>query len=363
MSALLSAADHGGDRAAQIAACLRRWKVPATDGADGDRGRILLESRPAWYIQGEAADLGSVTVGSGEPVVLLHGLRCHRQTWDPVIPLLTERREIIAVDLPGFGQSPDLDPGVPRALETAMLWLGSIFTALGVERPHVVGHSLGGLIALRLGQAHLAHSVTALAPAGFWTPAERRYTYAVLHATHYGVRLLPGSALEALVGTAPARAVLTGTLYGRSQARPPQAVAAALRTLQHTPAVKATLRAGRAPGLFTGGIPDVPVTIAWGTRDRILPPRQAARARALIPQARLVPLPGCGHVPMLDAPELIAHTILQATQPGSHSRRPGRRDADSPGRARQSGRRRHPDARRAVSGRHGGGPRGERAVG
>ncbi|MGW3203995.1 alpha/beta fold hydrolase [Streptomyces sp. NPDC001135] len=84
---------------------------------------------------------------------------------------------------------------------------------------------------------------------------------------------------------------------------------------QHKPAFKATLRAGHAPGLFTGDIPDVPVPIAWGPRDRILPPRQAARVRAMIPQARLVPLPGCGHVPMLDAPELIAHTILKATQP------------------------------------------------
>ncbi|MEV6297474.1 alpha/beta fold hydrolase [Streptomyces sp. NPDC051896] len=66
--------------------------------------------------------------GSGEPVVLMHGLGCHRQTWDPVIPLLTDRREIIAMDLPGFGQSPDLDPGVPRNLEMAMLWLGAVFT-------------------------------------------------------------------------------------------------------------------------------------------------------------------------------------------------------------------------------------------
>jgi pimeloyl-ACP methyl ester carboxylesterase len=57
------------------------------------------------------------------------------------------------------------------------------------------------------------------------------------------------------------------------------------------------------------------VTIAWGTRDRLLPPRQAARARAVIPNARLVPLYGCGHVPMLDAPELVAHTILRATEP------------------------------------------------
>ncbi|PAZ17376.1 alpha/beta hydrolase [Streptomyces sp. SA15] len=289
---------------------------------DGERGRVVVEPRAPWFVEGRAADLGPVTVayerqGTGEPVVLLHGLGCHRQAWDAVVPLLTGQREVIAMDLPGFGQSPDLDPGVPRDLETAVSWLGSVFTALGAERPHVVGHSLGGLIALRLGQAGIAGSVTALAPAGFWTPAERRYTYALLTAAHQGVRLLPDKALEVLVGTAPARAVLTGTLYGQAGLCPPHTVAAALRTLRDSTAFRATLRAGRAPNLFTGDIPDAPVTIAWGTHDRLLPPRQATRARAMIPGARLVPLPNCGHVPMLDAPELLAHVILRATAPAA----------------------------------------------
>jgi hypothetical protein len=64
VSALLSAAGHGGDRSAQVAACLRRLKAPATDGADGQRGSILLESRSAWYVHGEAADLGPVRLAS-----------------------------------------------------------------------------------------------------------------------------------------------------------------------------------------------------------------------------------------------------------------------------------------------------------
>ncbi|MFC9912383.1 alpha/beta fold hydrolase [Streptomyces sp. NPDC059862] len=299
-----------------------RWEPAA--GAEEQRGKVVVEPRAARFVQGRAADLEPVTVayerqGAGEPVVLLHGLGCHRQAWDSVLPLLTGQREIIAMDLPGFGQSPDLDPGVPRDLQTAVVWLGSVFTALGVERPHVVGHSLGGLIALRLGQAGLARSVTALAPAGFWTGIERRYAYAVLNVAHQGVRLLPEPALTALVHTAPARAVLTGTLYGRADLCPPQTVVAALQTLRDSAAFKATLRAGRTPRLFTGDIPDVPVTIAWGTRDRLLPPRQAARIRDMVPNARLVPLHGCGHVPMLDAPGQVADMILRATESGDQS--------------------------------------------
>ncbi|MGW0425418.1 alpha/beta fold hydrolase [Streptomyces sp. NPDC003015] len=339
ISALVSAAGRGGGRVGQVAVglcghlragqLLRRATVA---GPGGERGEVVVEPRAAWFVQGLAAGLGPVTVayerqGAGQPVVLLHGLGYHRQTWDPVMPLLTGQREVIAVDLPGFGQSPDLDPGVPRDLETAVAWLESVFTALGIERPHVVGHSLGGLIALRLGQAGLARSVTALAPAGFWTGVERRYAYAVLHAARQVVRLLPQLALEALVRTAPARAVLTGTLYGRPGLCPPQAVVAALRTLRDSAAFQATLRAGRAPDLFTGDIPGVPVTIAWGTRDRLLPPRQAARARAMIPNARLVALPGCGHVPTLDAPELVAQVILRATT-SAHQMQPSLEDAE-----------------------------------
>ena len=63
--------------------------------------------------------------------------------------------------------------------------------------------------------------------------------------------------------------------------------------------------------LFTAHIPrQVPVTIGWGTRDLLLPPRQAVIAWARLPQARIVPLPGCGHVPMTDNPELVAEVLL-----------------------------------------------------
>jgi pimeloyl-ACP methyl ester carboxylesterase len=57
----------------------------------------------------------------------------------------------------------------------------------------------------------------------------------------------------------------------------------------------------------------VPVTIAWGTRDRLFRPRQAGRARDRLPAARHVLLPGCGHVPMSDDPDLVASVILTTT--------------------------------------------------
>ncbi|MGW2711057.1 alpha/beta fold hydrolase, partial [Streptomyces sp. NPDC001356] len=119
-------------------------------------------------------------VGRGDPLVLLHGIGHHRQAWDPVVDILATEREVVAVDLPGFGASPALPDGLAYDLPTTNSVLGALFEALGLERPHVAGNSLGGLLALELGREKLVRSVTALSPAGFWSEAERRYAFTVL---------------------------------------------------------------------------------------------------------------------------------------------------------------------------------------
>jgi len=69
-----------------------------------------------------------------------------------------------------------------------------------------------------------------------------------------------------------------------------------------------------APRAFTSTIPDdVPVTIAWGTRDRMLFPRQALLAKERLPQANVVMLPRCGHLPMTDNPRLVAEVLLSGS--------------------------------------------------
>ncbi|MER6013242.1 alpha/beta fold hydrolase [Streptomyces bluensis] len=326
ISSFIAAVDRPGRSVRAAAGYLHDLLAAAPPGPESgrrrDSGGVAAPARTASFVMGSAAGLGPVTVayeqqGTGEPLVLLHGVGHHRQAWDAIVPLLAGQRKTIAMDLPGFGESPDLDPTVSRDLPTAVAWLGAVFAELGMERPHVVGHSLGGLIALHLGQAGLARSVTALAPAGFWTDAERRHTYSMLAAARQSVRLLPDTAMVRLAHTAAARAALAGTLYGRPDRCPPETLVSDLRALRDATAFNATLRAGRAPGLFTGDIPDVPVTIVWGACDRILPPRQAARVLAMIPRARLVELPDCGHIPMNDAPDLVARIILEATPSAS----------------------------------------------
>ncbi|MFF9089749.1 alpha/beta fold hydrolase [Streptomyces sp. NPDC014991] len=252
-------------------------------------------------------------VGRGEPLVLLHGIGHHRQAWDPVVDILATERDVIAVDLPGFGASPALPDGLAYDLPTTHTVLGSLFEALELDRPHVAGNSLGGLLALELGREKLVRSVTALSPAGFWTEAERRYAFTVLLAMRGIAQRLPLPMVERLARTPAGRTALTSTIYARPGRRSPEAVVAETLALVGAAGFEATLRAGTTVR-FADTLPGLPVTVAWGTRDRILLRRQGIRAKQLIPHARLVRLPGCGHCPMNDDPALIARVILDGSR-------------------------------------------------
>jgi pimeloyl-ACP methyl ester carboxylesterase len=252
-------------------------------------------------------------LGEGEPLLLLHGIGHHWQAWEPVLPLLAAERDVIAVDLPGFGTSPALPHGMSYDLSTVVPALGALCGALGVDRPHVAGNSLGGLLALELGRENLVRSVTALSPAGFWTEGERRYAFGTLLAMRRGARLVPEPVLGRLSRTAAGRAALTSTIYARPGRRSPQAVVAETLALRDAAGFRETLDAGRGVQ-FTSDVPGVPVTVAWGTRDRLLLRRQGVRAKRAIPGARLVRLPGCGHVPMNDDPALVARVILDGSR-------------------------------------------------
>ncbi|MEV4434995.1 alpha/beta hydrolase [Streptomyces sp. NPDC049555] len=252
-------------------------------------------------------------LGDGEPLVLLHGIGHHLQVWDPVMGILAAERDVIAVDLPGFGRSAAVPEGIPHDLRGVTRMLRALFEALGLERPHVAGNSLGGLIALRLGQEKLVRSVTALSPGGFWTPAERHYAFAVLRGLRLGALRLPEPAVARLARTGVGRAALTSAIYARPGRRSPDAVLAETRALREATAFDAVLEAGRS-FVFTGDVPGMPVTIAWGTADRVLLRRQGVRAKRIIPGARLVRLPGCGHVPMSDDPALVARVVLDGSR-------------------------------------------------
>jgi pimeloyl-ACP methyl ester carboxylesterase len=127
--------------------------------------------------------LAFTRVGAGEPLVLLHALGLSRSAWDPVLAELSERFDVLAVDLPGFGDSPPLDADVepePAALARSV---AQLLDELGIEQPHVAGNSLGGWVALELAGMRPVASLTLLSPAGLWTRGTPPYCWISLRLT------------------------------------------------------------------------------------------------------------------------------------------------------------------------------------
>jgi pimeloyl-ACP methyl ester carboxylesterase len=252
--------------------------------------------------------------GSGEPMVLIHGIGHRRQAWRPVLDQLAEEYDVIALDLPGHGESPGLDTSLPvrDALSAA---LEATFAELDVDRPHLVGNSLGGLIALEAATAGLGRSVTALSPAGFWGgPVDFLYVRALFGAVLTTARLTEPLA-DQLLRTGVGRTVMFGWLHRRPWALAADAASGDFANMLRARATIETLFAAAYPYAVSESAIHVPTTVAWSERDLVLLPYQARRARQLLPHARHLTLAGVGHVPMPDDPDLVVRTIRHGARP------------------------------------------------
>jgi len=268
--------------------------------------------------------LAFTRAGSGPPLVLIHGLGHRRQAWDPVLGRLTPHREVITLDLPGHGDSPALPvpggAGAGAAKQNTVAAMADeiagLLASLGVERPHVAGNSLGGALALVLAARGQAASATGLSPAGF---PNHRYQLLLARAFFESAlftanRLRP--AVPALSGNPAGRALLFGLVVAKPRRLTREQARGDMAGIAKTgPAIHAVFGTFEP---FTAVIPDgIPVTIAWGAKDRILPRANARVARERLPQARFILLRGCGHVPMTDDPELVANVLLSGSSHNS----------------------------------------------
>lgn len=235
--------------------------------------------------------------GTGPTVVLIHGLGSHRQVWAPILDETARDRDVIALDLPGFGESP-LAEG-PGDVSSLADHVESFLDRLGIGTAHVAGSSMGGGIALELGRRGRAASVTAFAPIGFWSDAGRRWCQSVVTTARVAAARLD-SRLPQIMASPAGRAAFCSLFYARPGRLAPDDCVAAARALARAPGFGP---ARDAFAQFPAARP-VPgdVTIAWGTRDLVLPYAQARRARTLLPAARHVTLTGCGHLPFADDP-------------------------------------------------------------
>ena len=250
------------------------------------------------------------SAGSGPPLVLIHGLASSRRCWDLVVDDLSRDFTVYAVDLPGHGDS-DPIPGQRETPATEMARaVGTFLDERDIDRAHLVGNSLGGWTALEAAADGRAESVTALCPAGLWEPireplgaiqfnrkaavATRRFIPAIMRVAPLRRALVRTGAERA--GTVPYR-VAVDAAYAQSDARGfAQAHDGALHR-----------RFDRA-----AGIPDeVPVTIAFGDNDRLLPAPRFQQRDLAPTHAQWQVLWNCGHAPMWDVPAVTTALVRE----------------------------------------------------
>jgi pimeloyl-ACP methyl ester carboxylesterase len=259
-------------------------------------------------------DFGGVAGSAREPLILIHGLGGHWRLWEPVLPMLEPHHDVLAVDLPGCGQSLPLPDGIPPDVRGLADALEATMDQVGFAAAHVVGQSGGGLLALELGRRGRAKTVCAISPPGKGHWWEDRYAITMVRLLRAGSRMVY-PALPVLTQSTALRTLMFWPVASRPSRMDPQWAAELARAYADTKAFNETLTATDRKHA-TDGFANIacPVVIAWGTRDRLLFPRQGPRYAQAIPGTRLVRLHGLGHVPMSDDSLVVADLILRTVR-------------------------------------------------
>ena len=252
--------------------------------------------------------LSSSITGSGEPLLLIHGMGSASTAWKPIRPMLESKFQVITVDMPGHGETPYIEgaPMDPNSLAVAVL---NEMSELGIENFHLVGNSLGGWVSLEMASTAPTRikSVTALAPAGLWlNPYNVRYPATAL------ARFLAKTTMK-LAPTAlhfePARRLGFWDISPRWQ------------EFSYEICLDAVNALGKADGYypawdgmlmkrFDGTIPEqIPVTIIFGDTDRTLPATTCQERSVAPAHAKWIIFPDTGHAPMWDSPHDVVAAI------------------------------------------------------
>lgn len=261
----------------------------------------------------------AIDLGSGEPIMLVHGGAGEAGHWLPLMPLLADAHRVIAVDAPGHGLA-DPYPFTDDLYDLGARFIGDVLTALGIDRAIVAGHSMGGLFSVGFALAHperVSRLLLVGAPAGTnprapvplkllrW-PWTRPLASKIMRSRDpKGVRARLGRLLVAH----PERIdeLLVGSFGATSARNVPSLVAFVKRALDLRGTVRDdVLLAPKWAGLR------VPVTFIWGDKDRADGPESGERITTGLVGARLIRIADAGHQPALDDPRAVANAMLGA---------------------------------------------------
>ena len=253
--------------------------------------------------------------GDGPPLLLIHGFTATWRAWGPVLDLLQEQFEVLAPTVGGHTGGPDL---ADESLDGILDGLGAMLDEVGWDRAHVAGWSMGGQLSLEMAVRGRALSATAISPAGAWTHDNamgrelkrigrqfRRSHGAAVRSARVTARAMTSPRFRAI---AMRDQMLNGARIGADEAT------AMTQAFADTPIFATFLERSEANDRPLEGLDriDVPVTIAWGDTDRVLPQdKHEAFFRRQLPDAKFVKIVKAGHTPFWDAPERVADIIAQ----------------------------------------------------
>ena len=270
-----------------------------------------------------------VRTGSGPALLLLHGLGCDHTTWRPVVESLAKSFTVIAPDLLGHGDSDK--PRADYSIGGYANGMRDLLTLLGIDRVTVVGHSLGGGVAMQFAYQfpERTERLVLVAPGGFGpevTPAIRVITTPGFQQV-MGLLALPGL----LQVTAGSLRVLAATRI--PQLRDLAEVADIYESFADPRARAAIRHVVRAVVDWKGQVitmadrayltEAMPMCVVWGADDQVIPVEHAANAGTLAPGARVEIIPNAGHFPHKDHPERfvrIVRDFVRTTQPATYDR-------------------------------------------
>lgn len=260
--------------------------------------------------------------GVGKPLLLIHGIGSSHHSWDRIIDGLAAGRDVIAVDLPGFGDTP------PLAGETSVGTLADAVTDFLAQNNltgiDAVGSSMGARLVLELARrGGVLGAVVSLDPGGFWQGWEIPFFY---QSVRLSAQLVNGlqPVLPELTGNPIGRTLLFAQFSARPWKIPAPVALQELRTFTPTPTFTELLdnlaHGEKQQGAPAGSIQQ-PLVIGWGRQDRVCLPNQSKLAVSLFPDAHLHWFSSCGHFPQLDMPQEVTQLILDVTD-GTYQSQP-----------------------------------------
>jgi pimeloyl-ACP methyl ester carboxylesterase len=234
--------------------------------------------------------------GAGTPLVLIHGHPLDHTIWEPVVPLLIDDFELILPDLRGFGLSETVR--TRYQLTDMAADIAALQDTLHIQRTAIVGHSMGGYIALAFAHAYPERvcGLGLVATSIFADLPERklsRYETAA-EIEKQGVGILADTFPEKLTGNPALRPALRDIILRQST----QGVAESLRAMAERPDSSKLLESF-----------DFPTILVHGTADMMIPVERAVEAHALAEKICLIEIEGVGHMPMMEAPQETAEAL------------------------------------------------------